>query len=179
MKNIVLLLFVFIASSTFKQASAHGIHIDYSYDYPLVSLKVYYSKTAPIVNADVSVFSPGSGELHISGKTDEKGNFEFRPDVPGKWTVKVDDGMGHLKTSVIEIEDLSAQVVSGPAHTHDHDHSHDTGHEHGHSHVQTHDHDPDNPYDYSEIPLIYKIIFGLSLMFGVAGIWYGLKARKK
>jgi len=177
MKKFVLLLFVFITLSALKHASAHGIHVDYSFDYPLVSLKFYYSKTSPLASADVSILSPNSGELYISGKTDEDGNFEFKPDVPGKWTVKVDDGMGHLKTTVIDIEDLSAQLVSEPAHTGDHDHSHDTGDEHGHIHEPAHDHD--HASDYSEIPLIYKVIFGLSLIFGIAGIWYGLKARKK
>ncbi len=177
MKKTVLLFFVIIAFSALKHASAHGIHIDYSFDHPLVSLKFYYSKSSPVANADVSILSPNSEELYISGKTDESGNFEFEPDEPGKWTVKVDDGMGHLKTTVIDIEDLSAQLVSEPAHTGDHDHSHDTGHEHGHSHEPTHDHD--HASDYSEIPLIYKVIFGLSLIFGIAGIWYGLSARKK
>ena len=177
MKKIVLLLFVFITLGAFKHASAHGIYIDYSFDYPLASLNIYFSKASPVVDANVSVYSPNSGDLYISGKTDENGNFGFQPDVPGKWTVKVDDGMGHLKTTVIDIEDFSAQIVSEPAHSREHDHSHDTGHEHNHSHEQPHEHDHANVY--SNIPVIYKIIFGLSLIFGIAGIWYGLSARKK
>lgn len=172
MKNAVSILALLFALLSIDDVSAHGIHIDHSFDYPAVSLSIYFSKTSPVAGADVSIFSPASGELFVSGKTDKDGNFTFNPDVPGEWTVKVDDGMGHRKTVVIAIEDFSEQLVSETAHDEaDGIHAHDPGHVHAHGH--------DHETGHCHIPLIYKIIFGLSLIFGATGTWYGLKARKK
>ncbi|MFO7615480.1 MAG: carboxypeptidase-like regulatory domain-containing protein [Bacteroidales bacterium] len=170
-KTLILLVFLF-ALTSFNHVSAHGIHVDYSFSYPSVSLNVYFSKTSPVVDADVSIFSPVSGDVFVSGKTDKDGNFAFNPDVPGEWTVKVDDGMGHRKTVLIAIEDFSDPLVSESVHNEgDEIHSHDPGH--------VHDHDHDHITGHDQIPLVYKIIFGLALIFGLAGVWYGLKARKK
>lgn len=170
MKKSIIPLVFFFALTSFNQVSAHGIHIDYSFKYPSVSLNIYFSKTSPVVNADVSIFSPGSQDLYFSGKTDKDGNFKFNPNVPGDWTVKVDDGMGHRKKAIIAIEDFSDQLVSETIHAEEEE-------SHSHDHFIVHDHDHEN--EHSHIPLVYKIIFGLSVIFGVTGVWYGLKARKK
>jgi len=172
MKKSVTLLVFFFALGLFNHVSAHGIHIDYSFKYPSVSLNIYFSKTSPVVDAEVSIFSPGSGDVFVSGKTDKDGHFAFNPDVPGEWTVKVDDGMGHRKTVVIAIEDFSDQLVSGPVHAEEEE-------AHSHDQPQIHDHNHDHENGQGHIPLVYKIIFGLSLIFGITGVWYGLKARKK
>lgn len=170
MKKTVFFLVFFFALSLCNHVSAHGIHIDYSFKYPSVSLNIYFSKTSPVVDAEVSIFPPGSEELYFSGKTDKDGNFEFNPDVPGDWTVKVDDGMGHRKTVVINIEDFSDEWVSETVHAEEED-------VHSHDHTIIHDHDHEN--EHFHIPLVFKIIFGLSLIFGITGVWYGLKCRKK
>lgn len=164
MKKLALLCIIF--SMFLCKVNAHGIHIDYSFDYPVAKLNVYFSKTSPVRNADVSVFAPDSEELFISGKTDNDGNFEFNPSVPGNWTVKVDDGMGHRRTSVINIADFSPETEVEEVQVVEEDHAHfDSDHHHHH--------------DNCHIPMIYKLIFGLAIIFGISGFWYGLKSRKK
>jgi uncharacterized GH25 family protein len=172
MKKQLFLFAIFCVMNAFSIVSAHGIHIDYSFNYPVVSLEIYFSKTSPLVNAGVEVFSPHSGELFVSGKTDKNGNFEFSPDGPGDWTVKVDDGMGHRKKLVITIEDLKDQLASEQGQA-------DESGQHSHDHALVPDHHHENGPGECQIPVFYKILFGLSVIFGVTGIWYGLKARKK
>jgi hypothetical protein len=172
MKKLLFLFAIFCALNAFNNVSAHGIHIDYSFNFPVVSLDIYFSKSSPLVNAGVEVFSPLSGELFVSGKTDENGNFEFNPDGPGQWTVKVDDGMGHRKQLVITIEDFGDQLVSEPVQGEEKE-----GHSHDHAHV--HDQHLENDSGECQIPVFYKILFGLAIIFGITGVWYGLKARKK
>jgi hypothetical protein len=160
-----LFLISMIVSICFTNVNAHGIHVDYSFQYPNAKVHVYYSKTSPVANAEISVFAPGSDEIFVSGKTDKEGNYEFTPDVPGNWTVKVDDGMGHRKTAVISIEDFSSEIEPEEGETIEEHH--------------THEHQGNHHHDHCHIPLVYKIIFGLALIFGFTGFWYGLKARKR
>jgi uncharacterized GH25 family protein len=163
MKKLILLSF--ILSLFVCNANAHGVHVDYSFNYPVAKLNVYFSKTSPVKNADILIFAPDSDELFTSGKTDFEGNFEFEPNVPGDWTVKVDDGLGHRRTSVISIADFSPETEVEEVQVVEEDHTHiDSDHHH---------------HDNCHIPMIYKLIFGLAIIFGISGFWYGLKSRKK
>jgi hypothetical protein len=169
MRKTIFLSFCFLCLSV-TIAMAHGIQVDYSLKYPQATLKFSFSKSSPLAHADVSVYSVETDELYISGKTDKNGEFVFMPDIPGDWTVKVDDGMGHRKTAVITIESdffESDTIVQS------------TVKEHIHSDDCAHSQDQNHHHDHAHIPMVYKIIFGLALIFGITGVWYGLKARKK
>jgi hypothetical protein len=47
---------------------------------------------------------------HQNGRTDRNGKFVFCPDVPGKWLIKVNDGIGHEEKAVMEV---SPKVIVG------------------------------------------------------------------
>jgi len=167
-KNILLSLCLLMFSGT--TVFAHGIQVESSFQYPQATVKFHFSKSSPVANANVSVYYFDTEELYISGTTDKNGVFVFMPDAPGKWTLKIDDGMGHRKTEVITIDDEMFESDT-PVEPIKSEEDNDCAHAHGHDDHHHHDH--------CHIPMIYKIIFGLAIMFGITGIWYGLKARKK
>jgi hypothetical protein len=90
------------------------------------------------------------------------------PDASGDWTLTVDDERGHTGRIVISIaedflavdgesavEDEPALVPEQP---------------------ENHDHEP---LSVSGIPALYRILFGLALIFGITGTLYGIKARRE
>ncbi|MFO7965491.1 MAG: hypothetical protein R6U50_16320, partial [Desulfobacterales bacterium] len=68
----------------------------------------------PMAFAEVLVFSPKNDKIeHQNGRTDQNGRFAFLADIPGKWQVKVNDGMGHaVHATVTVIEPKTAGEFS-------------------------------------------------------------------
>jgi uncharacterized GH25 family protein len=76
----------------------------------VVTVKAFFSRTAPVANAVVVINAPGDGQPYQSGRTDKSGNFAFIPNALGEWTVSVDDERGHIGKVVIPV---SAVFLTG------------------------------------------------------------------
>ncbi len=147
---------------------AHAIRFEVEKHYPAVTLHAYFTKTAPLVNASVEIFAPGDEKTYQKGSTDKHGFFTFRPDESGSWEVTVDDEMGHFDRITVNVSDkffkddeliIEEEKIAGE---------------------ETTKVTEDKPEEVkqSEIPMTYRIIFGLSLIFGLTGIIYGIKAKQ-
>lgn len=164
MKKLFTLITALIFFST-ASVMAHGVQVDVSLQYPVVITKSYYSASQPLKGADIDIYSPDNAEEpYQTGKTGQAGYFAFIPSREGDWKVIADDGQGHRKETIITIEksffsgqeqELIIRADTTLQHTHHH-----TEEEH-------------------EAKGFYSIIFGLSIIFGITGIFYGLKARQQ
>ena len=126
---------------------------------PFVSIHSQYGENEFCSYADVSIFGPKSDTAEFqTGNADVYGNFSFLPDSPGIWKVKVDDGLGHVKSIKTEVTDsffsVQQKEIDSSA-----------------ASVKT-----DHPG--KKIPVYLKAVFGLSLIFGITGIFYWFKANK-
>jgi hypothetical protein len=143
---------------------AHSVNFETALYSPVVTVKAYFSRNAPLKNASVVIFAPDGQQPFQSGRTDTEGYFAFVPNIAGDWTVNVDDEAGHAGKVIISVPDdfftkegfvesrrtVEQQGLVG---------------EDYHHHV--HDH---------HIPIVYRIVFGLSLIIGISGFFYGIKA---
>jgi nickel transport protein len=155
--NRIILILMFILIPTL--VCAHELQVLIDLKPPFVALHSQYSENESCSYAEVSIFSPHSNiaEFQI-GYADKNGNFSFLPDSPGIWKIKIDDGMGHVKNVTIEVTEVfldKEQSKSGEE-------------------TRT------TALDRSrrEIPDYLKAIFGMSLIVGITGIIYWIKANK-
>lgn len=126
---------------------------------PFVSVHSQYGENEFCSYADVSIFGPKSDITEFqTGNADANGNFSFLPDRPGVWTIKVDDGLGHAKRASVEVDDsffsdqqkgINSNAASGKT-----------------------------DRFAEKIPVYLKAVFGLSLIFGITGILYWIKAHR-
>jgi hypothetical protein len=131
-------------------AFAHGVGIKVVEQSPFIKTVSSYSAEEPLANAKALVFSPGDKETEFQrGRTDAYGFFVFIPDRAGDWRFEVDDEMGHRKEIVIPVTE---GFLKG-----------DTFGDQG---------------DKTVVPAYIKIILGLSLIIGITGIFYGIKAKR-
>ena len=69
-----------------------------------VTISFIYSDRTPMAYSQIKVWSPADPAIEYqNARTDRSGNFAFVPDVPGRWTFKVDDGQGHLAEGAIDV----------------------------------------------------------------------------
>ncbi len=147
-------------------AKAHSIRFEFEEHAPVVTLWAGFSTASPLVNAKVDVYGPDMKSPYQTGRMDQTGRFAFIPTDVGEWRLLVDDERGHRQNARIQIgtdffavaeADAEAEtpqmVEQAPAET------------------QT--------LAATAIPLVYMAIFGLAIIFGMTGIFYGLSARKK
>ncbi len=157
---------------------AHALNLDFEVKHPFVIIEAGFSKNNMVANANVEVLSPETEEVFQKGRTDSYGRFIFMPDMHGLWKVKVDDNMGHRREGQLEIstsffEDNYKKEDShadGCAEEPEKKEKHRCSHKHTHDHAHL---------SSAEIPLVYKIIFGLAIIFGITGLAFGLKSGKK
>lgn len=150
-------------------AAGHGVQVSVDIQPPVVIVSSSYSATQQLADALVTIHSPAeSKKAYQSGRTDNSGHFIFMPDREGEWTFFVDDQKGHTRKTVISIStdffapgDTKTEVAAII---------------HDHTPVQPEDHSHDHTHD--TIPAIYKIIFGLALILGVSGFFYGVRAKQ-
>lgn len=166
MKKSFLLIIISLFSFT-NIAFAHGVKVEISFKDNLVIVKSSYSKKSNLVNAQIKIYSPLDTENEWqTGQTDKTGHFVFRPDVEGEWTFIVDDLKGHKKKTIINyqieknLEDDSKAIESEAEEVV----------EVNNETVKASD---------NELTKIHKIIIGLSIIFGISGIFYGIKSNKK
>ncbi|MBL0715091.1 MAG: hypothetical protein JJV98_15485 [Desulfosarcina sp.] len=64
-----------------------------------------YSSGDPLSYAEILVWSPGADKVEFqNGRTDKNGRFAFAPSENGTWRIDANDGRGHKKTAVFQIE---------------------------------------------------------------------------
>jgi nickel transport protein len=137
-----------------KDVGAHGTGHRLLKHEPVVAVEFHYSDDTPMRYAEVMVFSPRDLKVeHQNGRTDRNGKFVFCPDVPGKWLIKVNDGMGHEEKAVMEV---GPEAIAGQS-----------------ENPRTH------PASGGSEPLskALKIIAGLSLIMNVSFAGYFVKRR--
>lgn len=197
--------FLLLGITLSTNSMAHSIRLDVEEHPPAVKVHSYFSRTSPLVDAKVEVFKPGSDAIYQRGRTDEAGYFAFIPAEAGDWVVTVDDERGHIGRTVVSIteaffrdeqpEELPGQPTAqsqygqgnGPP-----DHQTDeTQAEQRDGRQVEHREDPQHEQREApaapateppaqttrDIPLIYRVIFGLALIFGITGFLYGMKGR--
>jgi nickel transport protein len=147
---------------TCSAGMAHGINFETTKHPPAVTVKAFFSRTSPVANAQVTIFSPGDDQAYQSGRTDKAGYFAFIPSLPGDWVLIVDDERGHVDRVIVPVADSffdAGATDLGIA-----------GIEQMQALVQK---------DESEagIPLFFRIVVGLALIFGLTGVIYGYKAK--
>lgn len=155
-KKTALLIMLSLLIST-GSALAHGVNVETTFKGGVVVVRSSFSPTQPLVDAPVTIYSPADREnAWQTGSTDKTGHFAFVPDVEGEWTFVVDDRKGHMKRTAIAI---LSDMPEGEKITED-------------EIVES------TEPSVSGLSKTHKIIIGLSLIFGITGIFYGLKARQ-
>jgi hypothetical protein len=116
-----------------------------------------YSPTQTLVDASVSIYSPADPDnVWQTGRTDKNGNFALVPDAEGEWMIVIDDQKGHMKTTTVDFaSDLPVNKT-----------------------VTEYSGTESAELSDNRLSNIYKIIIGLSLIIGITGFFYGLKARQ-
>jgi len=100
--------------------------------------------------AKVAISAPETKLTFQSGRTDRNGRFCFFPDIPGEWTVVIDDEMGHR----LEVEVPVDEALALPAPQEDEDA--------GQGYL--------NRYE--------KAVMGVSIIFGISGILFWWKGQR-
>jgi len=110
-----------------------------------------YDDGEPMSYAAVEIKAPDSQTGFQTGRTDRNGCFMFRPDGQGRWQAVVQDGMGHRLALDLEVGNGIAapeKAVAG------------------------------SPVTAEAMTRPVKVLAGLSIIFGMCGLFYGWKARR-
>ena len=160
MKKTIFLSIITIALSS-GIGMGHGLHIDVRLQSPVVIVTAGYSESQILAGGTVTIYSPADDALPFqSGITDMGGNFVFMPDRSGEWSFVADDKKGHIEKMTITLPD----DFFSPARDDSMTPANVSSTEDDHSH--------------NEIPLFYKVIFGLALIMGITGIFYGFRSNR-
>ncbi|MBD3412926.1 MAG: hypothetical protein GF421_00650 [Candidatus Aminicenantes bacterium] len=171
---ITLVIFWFGAASWLY---AHKLEIKITPLPSVVMVEAGYSgHKHGLSGGDVFIYAPRDSEKAFqTGKTDAKGKFAFIPDQAGDWRVAVDDGTGHKSEQILSLgEDFFLQkpTVPGSGESHPPEQARDVEKEKASKESEA-------APSQAQVPLVWKALVGVSLVFGIAGILYGAKARKK
>ncbi|MFO7559300.1 MAG: carboxypeptidase-like regulatory domain-containing protein [Desulfobacterales bacterium] len=91
-------------------AFAHGTDYRLIGKDAVVAAEFFYSDNTPMQYADVLVFSPENDKVEYqNGRTDQNGRFAFLAETPGKWHIKVNDGMGHAVRATVTVSPGKAE----------------------------------------------------------------------
>lgn len=157
MRTPVVILIAFFTLLTLR-GNAHGVITDVKISGSAVIVTSTYSPSEPLVDAVVTLYSPANPqEIWQNGRTDKNGRFAFIPETAGDWIFSVDDQKGHRGKITIPVPD---EIVNQA----------DAG---------TQDAVSGEEISEPGVGQVYKVIIGLSLIFGLTGIYYGIKSGKK
>jgi nickel transport protein len=141
----------FLIWSLLPAASLHAHGVQGRIDSGAVVVSAAYDSGEPVRYAKVTISGPDSKVAFQSGNTDRNGRFSFSPDVPGEWTVVVDDGIGHrLKMDVQVDETMRLRSDQAPA---------------GAPQIRNCSYE--------------RALAGVAVIFGILGIALWLKARRR
>ena len=101
--------------------------------------------------ARVKISAPGAEFLFQSGRTDRNGRFCFFPDVAGDWQVVVDDKMGHRLEVNVPVDEAKELKTDKQA----------------------------GGSAESSMSRYEKALMGLSIIFGLSGILFWWKGKKR
>lgn len=144
--------------------SGHDLQTRIEWKPPFVILNASFEGQEPASFLSVTVHAPASAAIKAdafqTGRTDFHGRFVFQPSAPGDWRLVIDDEMGHRVEQVAAVPTLDA-AASAP-------------------------HLPANAAaapDARSTPdgrsILDRLVIGLSILFGAAGLLYGWTARKR
>ena len=137
----------------------NGIEVEFTASTPVVMATCTHSEDEPVIGAECVLFTPaGENKEFQRGYTDTNGVFSFIPDVAGDWKLVVDDGHGHRKEATVNVTEAffnEATATPGTAKLL----RYGSG-------------------GFAALPLWMKAVWGLSLIFGMAGLFYLVKAGK-
>ena len=108
-----------------------------------------YDTGEPMSYAKVKIMAPGAKLIFQSGRTDRNGRFCFFPDKQGKWKLVVNDEMGHRLEVTVPVDETMALQADRQL---------------GNGAVSS----------YSRYQ---KAIMGISIIFGIFGIFFWWKGR--
>ncbi len=175
----VIILFVLFALCFNSKIIAHAINFETERHAPAVTVKAFFSRSAPLVNARVEIYAPESEQPFQTGRTDQKGIFAFVPTVTGNWRIRVDDERGHAGNVSVSISGNFFEAGEAG----ETEETEETGE------ITDPAAEAENAAVYREeeaettilrdIPLAYRIIFGLSLIFGITAIIYASRVRQE
>ncbi len=149
-------------------ASAHSIQFEIKKHAPVVSVKAFFSQTSPLANASVNIYAPGEDQPYQRGQTDRRGFFAFVPSVAGDWVLEIDDEHGHRHKANISIDENFKKGITAGEESPEHEGDETAA-------APAVEEETVSP---AGIPLFYKVIFGLALIFGITGIYYGVRAKQ-
>lgn len=90
------LLYLFYIPQIDNILLAHGLLYDLKMGKTLI-IKVGYDGGEPMSYSEIKIYSPDGDKLEYqNGFTDANGNFAFIPNRAGKWKIVISDGMGHV-----------------------------------------------------------------------------------
>ena len=151
MKPILIFLTgLVLAMGTISEGLCHGVEgtVETVEGYCITAM---YDDGELMSYAAVEIKAPQAEIVFQTGRTDRNGRFMIFPDKPGTWQAAVSDGMGHRLALDFEV------------------------------HAQG----EDQPKSQSVAPVStgatsrpMKTIAGLSIIFGLCGLFYGWKARR-
>jgi len=95
---VALLVLLVIAPAT----HAHSLGVSATLRGKQVEVEAYYSDDTPARDARVMVHDH-AGRFVAEGRTDEQGKWQFAAPQPGPYTVVVDAGAGHRKSTSITV----------------------------------------------------------------------------
>ncbi|NVL89507.1 MAG: hypothetical protein HWN69_00735 [Desulfobacterales bacterium] len=117
-----------------------------------ILVEAEYDDGEPMSYSSIEIFDSGESLPFQSGRTDRNGRFLFYPDKMGNWKVVINDGMGHrlvLKTAIEKTLDLKK-----------------TNEQQAKS------------IDESSLPKYVRGLIGISIIFGISGIFFWWRSRK-
>jgi hypothetical protein len=160
-------------------AHAHGITVVLERHGDFVVATARYDGGTPVRDAEVVIRAPGDEAPFQRGRTDGAGRFAFWPAGAGEWRVTVDDGTGHRRTARLEVE-APAPPEASPA---------DSPAVAGGCSLGL----LEGPDEEDGAPAVagvmtvtagvdargWRLVTGLSLLFGLTGVGYGYTARAR
>jgi nickel transport protein len=158
------LLLLLMLLALLRPLSAHDLQTGIEWKAPFVVLHANYEGQEPASFLSVTVHPPASAQVKAdafqTGRTDFHGRFVFQPSVPGEWRVVVDDEMGHRVELVAAVAALEAP----------------TGTPQSPMNAAATGDGRNTPGGRSTTD---RLLIGLSILFGAAGLLYGWTARKR
>lgn len=165
-----IILFLFLMFTLITGAFAHSVRVEAGVGDGVVIVKSFFSPTSPVAGAAVMIYSPDS-QPYQAGRTDARGYFVFMPDTSGEWLFTVDDERGHKGRIAVSIDESFFKVADMPEEA-------DRKVYEEVSDIFTEDKVAADEQIVQGFPLFYRFVFGLAIIFGLTGIFYGVKARQ-
>lgn len=114
MKRLSILLALLVGLLGFPgRALAHSVWTDFQIQAEQLQLTSLFSTDEPFQGAPVRVYAPNNPDRPwMEGKTDDQGNFLFKPDpnLVGDWQVRIGDRGDHADILTVPVTQSGVQV---------------------------------------------------------------------